>query len=265
MALRLYLKHSSENASGRKRNMRRIIAAMLAALIMLILVSCGKTAKSDVVLPEQNISESAQTEENGMPAPQVQTGAWTRPGSTVITDELASLFAKATEELTGAQYIPVAYLGRQIVSGVNHRFICRERIISPDTPETYSIVHIYEDTAGNAEIKDIINTGVSTWISPENASVPGGWAQSISPEITDELEELLENAFEGMLGADHVPIALLSTQTVAGTNYCILCEQTVVYPGASPEYVFIYLYEDLDGNAQITDMVSYSADAADGQ
>lgn len=44
---------------------------------------------------------------------------------------------------------------------------------------------------------------------------------------------------------------LLSTQTVAGTNYCILCEATVVYPGAEMHYAVVNVYESLEGNANI--------------
>ena len=246
--------------------MRRIMAAVLTALMMLMLASCGKAAgKDEAPPPVQEVSQAAQTGEEDSSAPAVLPGAWTRPDTPIVTEELAALFARATDGLTGAQHIPAAYIGRQIVSGVNHEFICRERIVSPGTSETYSIVRIHEDTEGNAEIKDIVNTGVPTWISPADAPVPGGWVQSGSPEITEKLAELLNNAFEGMLGADYVPIALLSTQAVAGTNYCVLCEQTVVYPGAEPEYVFVYLYEDLDGNAQITDTVSCPASGADSQ
>ena len=38
-------------------------------------------------------------------------------------------------------------------------------------------------------------------------------------------------------------VALLSTQVVAGTNYRILCEATVVYPGAESHYAVMTVYE----------------------
>ena len=48
-----------------------------------------------------------------------------------------------------------------------------------------------------------------------------------------------------------MPVALLSTQTVAGTNYCILCEATTVYPGAEMHYAVVNVYKSLEGNANI--------------
>ena len=238
--------------------MKRTPAALLAALMIVTLCACGKKAVEEQPQPQEEV---AAVEENQTLAVASEVGAWTVPDSSEMTDELLTLFAKASDGLVGAEHIPVAHIGKQVVSGLNHAFICRERIISPGTPETYSLVYIYEDMNGNTEIKDIVNTGVETWIS----DAMGGWSQAESPVITDELEALLEKAFESLLGADYRPVALLSTQLVAGMNYCVLCEQSIVYTGAEPEYVFVYMYVDLDGEPQITDIVHFAADAADAQ
>ena len=41
---------------------------------------------------------------------------------------------------------------------------------------------------------------------------------------------------------------------VAGTNYCILCQITPVVPDATPAWALVYIYADLDGNAEITNV-----------
>ena len=79
----------------------------------------------------------------------------------------------------------------------------------------------------------------------------GGWQKADSPELTDEARAAFEKATEGLVGVDYKPVELLGTQVVAGTNYRILCEATVVYPGAETENVVMTIYEDLDGNASI--------------
>ena len=53
---------------------------------------------------------------------------------------------------------------------------------------------------------------------------------------------------------DYEPVALLATQVVSGTNYCFLCRGTVTYPDAQPGYYYVYVYEDLSGNAEILDI-----------
>ena len=55
-----------------------------------------------------------------------------------------------------------------------------------------------------------------------------------------------------MAGAEYTPVAVLGTQVVAGTNYCILCKAAAAVPGAQPSYELVYVYEDLSGNAGST-------------
>ena len=90
----------------------------------------------------------------------------------------------------------------------------------------------------------------------------GGWQKAESPELTDEAKAAFEKATEGLLGVGYKPVALLGTQVVAGTNYRILCEATVVYPGAETHEVVMTIYEDLDGNASILSIEDYAASDA---
>lgn len=86
----------------------------------------------------------------------------------------------------------------------------------------------------------------------------GGWTASESPEITDEIKALFDKAMENLMGVNYVPVAYLGSQVVAGTNHCILCQATVVYPGAQPGYVLVYLYEALDGTVEILNIADLS-------
>ena len=53
------------------------------------------------------------------------------------------------------------------------------------------------------------------------------------------------------MGRVYRPIALLATQVVAGTNYCFLCETTVVAPDAQPSYALVYVFDGLSGEHEI--------------
>ena len=85
-----------------------------------------------------------------------------------------------------------------------------------------------------------------------NYVLAGGYTRAASPVITDEIRAMCAKAFAGMTGATYEPVALLATQVVAGTNYCILCEGTA--PDSVKTYVFVYIYEDLEGNATCTEI-----------
>jgi len=91
----------------------------------------------------------------------------------------------------------------------------------------------------------------------EDVSEPldGGWEIAEDITVTDELRAVFDKAMEELLGVDYEPVAYLASQVVSGTNHCFLCKATVVVPDAVPYYTLVYIYEDLDGNAVITDIM----------
>ena len=97
-------------------------------------------------------------------------------------------------------------------------------------------------------------SGEASSEEPTAAGMTGGWSATGSPAITEEVQALLDKATETLLGVDYTPVAYLGTQLVAGTNHCILCQASTVYPGAAPYYVLVYIYEDLSGNVEILDI-----------
>lgn len=83
--------------------------------------------------------------------------------------------------------------------------------------------------------------------------VVGGW-QNVPHEaeaLPEDAQAAFDKAMEGLVGAEYVPVALMSTQVVAGMNYCILCQITPVVPNATPAWALVYIYADLQGNAEI--------------
>ncbi len=94
-----------------------------------------------------------------------------------------------------------------------------------------------------------------------NGTESGGWAAAESPAVTEEFGKVFEKAAAELDGVDYVPVAYLASQVVAGTNHCVLCKATPVVPDAKTTYAIVYIYEDLEGNAEITEVVSSDADA----
>lgn len=81
----------------------------------------------------------------------------------------------------------------------------------------------------------------------------GGW-QPVPAEarvLPEDARAAFDKATAGLTGAAYTPVALLSTQVVAGTNYCILCQITPVVPDAVPAWNLVYIYADPEGNAEI--------------
>ena len=85
----------------------------------------------------------------------------------------------------------------------------------------------------------------------------GGWKVAENSEITEDVQALFDKAMEKLVGVNYEPIAYLASQTVAGTNHCILCRATVVYPDAQPFLALVFIYEDLQGNTEITNIAEF--------
>ncbi len=84
----------------------------------------------------------------------------------------------------------------------------------------------------------------------------GGWTPVAheAAELPEDAQAAFDKALEQLDGASYTPVALLSTQVVAGTNYCILCQIAPVVPDPVPVWALVYIYADLQGNAEITNV-----------
>ena len=99
------------------------------------------------------------------------------------------------------------------------------------------------------------NTGWADSAQTE-AMMTGGWKNvpHEAEELPEGAQEAFDKATENMDGAEYTPVALLSEQLVTGMNYCILCQITPVVPNAEPNWALVYIYADLEGNAEITNV-----------
>ena len=96
----------------------------------------------------------------------------------------------------------------------------------------------------------------------EKTVIPGSYEKADSPEISDEIRDLIERASADKLGVNYIAVALLASQIVNGTNYMVLCKIQPVVPGAAAHYAIVVVHEGLDGSAQILDILDSDAEAA---
>ena len=82
-----------------------------------------------------------------------------------VTEELKVVFEKGASVLTGSSFVPVAYLGSQVVAGTNHAFLCQAVTAYPgtiDADPSYAIVYLYEDLQGNVSILNIADFDIGS-------------------------------------------------------------------------------------------------------
>ncbi|MBQ1375676.1 MAG: hypothetical protein IIZ19_02545 [Clostridia bacterium] len=210
--------------------MKKIIALVLALVMAFSFAACAKTAEE---APKDEPGESVSTEQVLPPE---------------ISEELRADFDKAFEGSPGVHLTPIAYFGE---TDSGSAFLARVSFLGEEAPETFMLVYLTEDDSGIPLLSRMADTGVPTRMGGETET--GGWGDPESPKVTDELQAVFDKAFEGRDGAPFIPLALVSQQVVAGMNYCFFC-QTEKESG-DPANAFVYIYSDLDGGAEITDIV----------
>lgn len=64
-------------------------------------------------------------------------GAWkiAKMKTVKLPEKVATGFKQATKDLKGAQYRPVLYCGKQVVTGTNHLIVCKQVLSDKDKTE----------------------------------------------------------------------------------------------------------------------------------
>ena len=228
--------------------MKSYLTLILAALLALSTVGCA----AKTTTPETTQTAAPETTEIQATEEEPMEGGWTNAEDPEITPELRKLCEKAMDGLEGAVHTPVALLATQVVAGTNYRILFRTTIVVPDAVETYSIGTLYEDLEGNVTLTDLESTSAETDLTEDL----GGWTQPESVVLPQEAKEAFDTAMDGLVGVDYQPLALVASQVVAGTNYRILCQATVVYPDAEPYYAMVTVSSPLEGRAEVLEITN---------
>lgn len=239
---------------------------------VMVLAIAGTLAAAPAAFAETETQTEAVEIIEGADGPtSILLGGWeVNSGKLSIDDEAnkdaKKAFEKATDGLEGYDYEPIAVLGRQVVEGTNYSILCKGTVIVPDAEPVYEIITVYEDLDGNAEIigdKEIFSG---------NSDAQGGYAVNdgdVSFEKNKDVKAAFDKAIEYAAGInslanpEYEPVAYLGKQTVSGFNYVALMRVIPVAQDAGPEFDLVTVYEDLDGNAEITDTKTVSIDAQD--
>lgn len=226
--------------------MKKTVSVCMTMVMAASLLAGGAVQASALSASVAKTAEpAAVSEENCI------SGNWKRAADPTLTDKVRKVFDKAFDGLEGVSYTPYALLAsRTTSSGTQYRILCKATVVYPGAQEEYVVVTLQRGWLGKADIVEIGDPLCLTDLDYAEGAV-GAWQEAETPALTEEAQAAFSKATEGFVGVDYVPVALLSTQTVAGTNYRILCEATVVYPGAEMHYAVVNVYESLEGNANI--------------
>ena len=223
--------------------MKKIINLIIILLLMFSLFGCKKE----------------ETELKDSEPGNVLTGSWEinyeHDEFSYENNELIEFLSN--KDLNGYDnYNVLALLGSQVVAGRNYMFLCQS--------DYYEVVVVYLDLSGNMTITNTNRFEFTDYLENHeninNELLMGGW--TVNEEqmgIKDALP--LEKALVGFTGANYLPLVLLGTQIVSGTNYCYLTYETLILPTKIDCISVVVVYEDLAGEATISSV--YNLDLKD--
>ena len=221
--------------------MKRTLAGLTAALCI---AGCMPAVAASA---EDNIGSSGYHS-----ASDKVSGGWEAvKGSTSPENNPDAIDAldKATSNIDGVAYTPVAVLARQCVAGTNYCILCKVKAVAPLARPSYYLIYIYKDLKGGAEI-----IGRTTVLKSRPYGSAGGYDVNDGDTTLEANEEILtafNQSIDGLDGVDYEPIAYFGTCYVACKMHKILCRTTVVYPDAEPEFKLITIYEEYNGGARL--------------
>lgn len=233
--------------------LKKLSAIILALIMMTMVTACGSSG---------GIGESEDPVETE--SSEAMAGGWEiyDNEANVLPEGIQAAFDKATETFTGSELKPVAYVASQVVAGSNYMILC-EATTTTETPSTsYQMVIVYADLNGNAEITQMKEFDFAAYTEGDNSDISteklaGGWEiaeDRSSVVIPQDAKDAFDKAAENLDGNELEPMALLGTQIVAGTNYAFLCFSTLQTDETINGVQVVKVYEDLDGNAEITNI-----------
>lgn len=217
--------------------MKRIRYALTAGAIAVSLAGCSAkttTATTEAVTSTAVVTEAITEIETAVEPVVDETevalergevlGGWTKAESPELTDEVRSYFADAFPDDGNIFYEPVALLGTQVVSGTNYKILYRQiSISSSGASDVYGIGTIYVDLQNNVAVLNVEDTNVPTHLSD------GGWTTYMAAALTDDEKNAFQDALNGLVGVSYDPITIVAE---SDTGYLVLCDATIVYPGA---------------------------------
>ena len=234
-------KDSSKESNTMKKSIRFTSAAM-AALIAMSCAAFSAFADDSTELAD----DSGYTE--------FLAGGWeVNTGSTSISKNAAAkaAFKKATAELLGVSYQPIAVLGTQVVAGTKYAILCKATPVIPDAAPDITIMYIYENVDGTVDIY-----GFQTIISGGDK---GGFKANtgkftIKNKKNKAVYSAYKKAMKELVGVDYKPVLYLGKQTKSGSSYMILCRSQAVYPNAPYEWSLVTVSKSAKGKVKLGDV-----------
>lgn len=235
-----------------KKRMILIFAIAMAFAMTMAFTACGGSEE-----PAEDETEA--TEEAATETTEQLAGGWevvVEPAQSALPSVVQEAFDQSMKNYDD-ELIPMAYYGKQdAASGTNYQLLCKstsdnelETVVLQEDPElgmnaviNQFIIADYTEGSGAALDGD---PEEGEWVVSDNA------VGSQIPEVAQAAYDKAKAVYEG---TSPQPLTLLGTQVVAGTNYAFLAKGQTETDNPRTAVQVVIVYEDLEGNAEITNI-----------
>jgi hypothetical protein len=172
----------------------------------------------------------------------------------MLPQKVASFGMEVLNDRVGAKFSPVAYLGSQVVNGVNHAILTVKTLVTNPPVKALCVVVLNEKPGDGVKTDfTVVSIGddILTYAAP---GVVGGYAEPENFAATAVEAIDLWAKCEKPIGKNFDPKCILATQIVAGKNVVILAESKVVAPDARTGADMLTLWSKIDGTVEVTDI-----------
>ena len=129
--------------------------AIYTGIVLLSFVLCGCSGSAK---PAQDASASESL-----------LGGWeiTSHDAEELPEDAQKAFDKAKDKLTDGEYTPVSLLATQLVAGTNYCILCQVDPADAASEQKWTLVYIYADLQGNAEIMNTYDLYIAQHSMPK--------------------------------------------------------------------------------------------------
>ena len=150
-------------------------------------------------------------------------GSWeVKVAVDAMPQKVATAVGELADQLIGAEYTPIAYLGSQVVNGINHAVLAEQTIITGK--DTKNVVILIFNEKPNEMKATLVN--IERVI--EQGGELGGIHVDVQTNIPAEAKESFDKAFEGFVGSKVEPFAYLGSQVTKDVDYIFAAKVTSV-------------------------------------
>lgn len=228
-----------------KKTVLSTVAILLAAAMLTVLFGGCKIKEPDLDLTA--VTEETTLEVMDIDQPPL-AGGWVYSSEFVdvqMPEDATEMFVKATKDIEGSVYKPIAYLGSQDADGISYAYVCEITSVTENPVSTLNVIRIDRDREGNASVVDFDMISIAEYSGESVEEKPvsnGEW--SFDEASGCKLPEAVKTAYtavkQELEGSEYEPLVCLGSQVVAGLNYAILCKDVTDEGSASLSVIIVY-------------------------